>query len=184
MQILPYVGCGFKRCRHHPSFTFRVWILLMYITSSCEAGSSVFVSKSKKCLKLKFWHWEMFTDTDVLSTCRQDIQICYHMRSTVDKSISIENTLSGSLPTVVVFFHIAHPLSHSAFSLPLSTITIDTMDATHAQMINQLFTTYGEISLVAKAVLHSYLWHLCNTCLDNPWYFTVCNNTTWELVHS
>ena len=51
------------------------------------------------------------------------------------------------------------PLLHSAFSLPSSIITIDTMAATHAHMINQLPHTgniahcQGSIALVPVALV-------------------------------
>ena len=94
----------------------------------------------------------------------------YHMCSTVDKSKPIENI---------------HCLAHFVLWWYLSmlhTVTTQCIFSTlehHSQGYNGCYMcAYGfycvhEISLAAKTVLHLCLRHLCNTCLDNSWYFTV-----------
>ena len=81
-------------------------------------------------------------------------------------------TLSRSLPTILIFFH-RTPLSHSAFSMSKGTVITDTISTTHGHMINPFFHAYRKYLSLSRAASHSYLWHSCNTYLDNSWYFSV-----------
>ena len=84
---------------------------------------------------------------------------CYHMHSTVDKSIPIENVhcLAHFLYCGDIFPY-RTPLSHSAFSPPSSTITMDTTDTMHALMINQLLRAVKYHSLPRQ-----YCIRVCGT---------------------
>ena len=70
--------------------------------------------------------------------------------------------MSGSLPTVVIL--------HSVFSLPSSIVTMDTMNTTHAHMVNQLFTftTYREYHSLPRwyctRACGTYAVHASTTC--------------------